>query len=168
MGVGDISAGPGDAWDSGDMAIVDDGRKSGRECDTGMVGRRAWAERDASTEPRRDRVGVSDGTRGEHGACDVHREGSERADGLRGDGVGVGDISAVPDDAWGSGDTTGGNDGRGTGRECDTGLFIFFVAFEFDVLVQSREYWCLESYCVWFEHGSDGFYGSSSHWAYLV
>ena len=83
--------------------------------------------------------------------------------------MGVGDISEVPDDTGGSGDTTGGDDGRGgAGRERDTNLFVFFVALEFDVLVQSREYWCLESYCVWFEHGSDGFYGSSSHWAYLV
>ncbi len=47
--------------------IVDDGRKERRECDTGMVGRRARSERDTSTEPCRDRVGVRDGTRDEHG-----------------------------------------------------------------------------------------------------
>jgi hypothetical protein len=60
------------------------------------------------------------------------------ADGLRGDGVGVGDISEVCGDAWGHGDTTGGADGRGAGRECDSGLFVCLFKFEFDVLVQSR------------------------------
>ncbi len=104
MGVGDISEVPGDAWGPGDTTGGADGRRrAGRERDTGMVGRRARAERDESTEPCGDRVGVGDGTRGEHGACDVHRAGSDRADGLRSDGVGVGDISAVPDDAWGWG-----------------------------------------------------------------
>jgi hypothetical protein len=113
-------------------------------------------------------VGVCDATRGEHGACDVHREGSDGADGLRGDGVGVGDVCEVCGDAWGPGDTTGGADGRGAGRERDSGLFVCIFKFEFDVLVQSRWYRCLESYCVRLEHGCCCFYGSSSHWAYLV
>ncbi len=37
-------------------------------------------------------------------------------------GVAVGDISEVAVDAWGSGDTTGGDDGGGAGRERGTGL----------------------------------------------
>jgi hypothetical protein len=87
-----------------------------------MVGRRARAERDASTEPCRDRVGFSDGTRGEHGACDVHREGSERADRLRSDGVGVGDISAVPFRAWSIGHSPICDDGRAAKLEFHTSL----------------------------------------------
>jgi len=36
---------------------------------------------------------------------------------MQGDGVGVGDIGEVPGDAWSSGDTASGDDGRGLGRE---------------------------------------------------
>ncbi len=68
MGVGDISEVPGDAWDSGHTTGGDDGGGAGRERDTGMVGRHGRAEQDASAEPRGDRVGVSHGTRIEHGA----------------------------------------------------------------------------------------------------
>ena len=48
----------------------------------------------------RDRVGVGDGARGEHGACDVHGTGSGGADGMRGDGVGVGDGNQMSDRPW--------------------------------------------------------------------
>ena len=41
---------------------------------------------------------------------------------MRGDGVGVGDIGEVHGVAWGSGDTAGGDDGRGAGRERDGGV----------------------------------------------
>jgi hypothetical protein len=82
VGVGDISEVPGDAWGSGDARSGADGRGAGRERDAGIVGGRGRAERDAATQSCGDRVGVGDGTRGEHGACDVHRAGSERADGM--------------------------------------------------------------------------------------
>ena len=117
MGVGDISEVSGDSWGSGDTAGGDNGRGAGRERDTGLVGGLGRTERDAQAEPGGDRVGVSDGARVEHGACDVHGAGSGGADGVRGDGVGVGDISEVSGDAWGSGDTAGGDDGRTRARE---------------------------------------------------
>jgi hypothetical protein len=122
VGVRDISEVPGDAWGSGNQESFDhfDGKR--QECYRGMVGRRARAERDESTEPCGDRVGVGDGTRREHGACGVHGSGSRGADGLRSDSMGDGDISEVPGDAWGPGDTTGGADGRGAGRERDAGM----------------------------------------------
>ena len=41
---------------------------------------------------------------------------------MRGDGVGVGDIGAVPGDAWGTEDTAGGDDGRGEVGERDAGV----------------------------------------------
>jgi len=41
---------------------------------------------------------------------------------MRGDRVGVGDIDEVPGDAWRSGDTASGDDGRGAGRERDAGI----------------------------------------------
>jgi hypothetical protein len=104
------------------MSVGDDGRGVGRERDTGMVGRRCGAEQDAWAEPSGDRVGVSHGTWNEHGACELHIDYSGGADGLRGDGMGVGDISEVRGDAWGPGHTRCGDDGRGAGRECYTGV----------------------------------------------
>jgi hypothetical protein len=68
-----------------------------------VVGGRGDIERDGSTEPSGDRVGVGDGARGEHGACDVHGTGSSGAHGLRGDGVGVGDIHHLHARAWHTG-----------------------------------------------------------------
>jgi len=122
VGVGDIDEVPGDAWKTGDTAIVDDGRGTWMEHDTGMVGGLEVIERDATAEPSGDRVCVAHYTRGEHGACDVHRVGSGGAHGMRGDGVGVGDIGEVPGDAWKTGDTASGDDGRGAGRERDAGV----------------------------------------------
>jgi hypothetical protein len=122
MGVGDISEERGDAWGPGHTRGGDYIRGAGRERDTGMVGRHGGAEQDAWAEPSGDRVGVSHGARIEHGACKLHRKGSGGADGLRGDGLGVGDIIEVSCDAWGSGNTSSGDDGRGAGRERDTSM----------------------------------------------
>ena len=41
---------------------------------------------------------------------------------MRGDGVGVGDIDEVSDGASVSGDTSGGDDGRGGGQQRDAKL----------------------------------------------
>ena len=123
VGVGDIGEVHGVGRGKGDTANGDDGRGAGRERDRGVVGgRRRRGERDAGGEPSGDGVGVSDGTRGVDGACDVHGEGTGGAHGMRGDGVGVGDIGEVHGVAWGSGDTAGGDDGRGAGRERDGGV----------------------------------------------
>jgi hypothetical protein len=43
---------------------------------------------------------------------------------MRGDGVGVGDIGEVPDDARSAGDTAGDDDGAGAGRQRDAGLVV--------------------------------------------
>ena len=48
----------------------DHGRDAGRQRDTGMVGRLGVIERDAPSEPSRDRVGISIVTRGKSGAWD--------------------------------------------------------------------------------------------------
>ena len=61
----------GDARGEGETARGDDGGGAGgRERDAGVDGGRGGIESDASTEPGGDRVGVGDGARGEHGACD--------------------------------------------------------------------------------------------------
>ena len=41
---------------------------------------------------------------------------------MRGDAVGIGHIGEVPDDARSAGDTAGGDDGGGAGREQDAGV----------------------------------------------
>ena len=107
VGVGDIGEVPGDARSAGGTARDDDGGGAGRERDAGVVGGRGGIERDASTEPSGDRVGVGDGARGEHGACDVHGTGSGGAHGMRGDRVGVGDGIEVFDVQWGTRHSTG-------------------------------------------------------------
>jgi hypothetical protein len=65
-----------DGMGVGDPTSGDDGRGVGRESDTGMVDKHGRAEQDAWVEPSGERVGVSQGTRIEHGACEHHREGS--------------------------------------------------------------------------------------------
>jgi hypothetical protein len=111
VGVGDIGDVPDDARSAGDAAADDDGWGAGRQRDAGVVGGRRGLERDGSTEPSGDRVGVGDGARGEHGACDVHGTGSGGAHGLRGDGVGVGDIGEVPGHARSAGHAADDDDG---------------------------------------------------------
>ena len=123
VGVGDIGEMSGfSVCSSGDTAGDDDGGGAGRERHTRMVRGFPSLELDASTEPSGDRVGVGDGARGEHGACDVHGAGSGGAHGMRGDGVGVGDIGEVLGDARSAWDTAGDDDGGGAGRERDAGL----------------------------------------------
>jgi hypothetical protein len=122
MGVGHIIEVSWNAWGSGHTRVGDDGRDAGRERDTGMVGRHCSAEQDAWAEPSGNGVGVSHGIRIEHGARELHREGSGGADGLRGDGLGVGDISEVRCNAWGVGHTTIRLFCLGAGRKRDTGM----------------------------------------------
>jgi hypothetical protein len=154
MGVDDISEVSGDAWGSGHTSLGYDGRDEGRERDTGMVSRHIWAELDSQSEPSGDGVGVSLGARIEYGACELHREGSSGADGLRSDGMGVGDISEVSGDAWGLGHTSGGDDGRGAGRERDTGMVGRYGSAEKDAWAEPSGDRVGVSHGAWIEHGA--------------
>jgi len=107
-------------WEVEGKAHVGDGART--VCNTGMVGGLGRVERDVHAEPGGDRVGVCDGTRVEDGACDVHEVGSEGGACVRGDGATVEDISDMCADRWDSGDTGGGPDGGGAGRECHRGM----------------------------------------------
>ena len=127
VGVGDIGEVPGIAWRTGDAAGGDVIISARRERDPSVVGGRGDDERDETGEQGGDGVGVGDGARGGDGACDVHGEGTGGADGMRGDGVGVGDIGEVPGVAWRTGDAAGGDDGGGAGRERDTSFFVQFA-----------------------------------------
>ena len=89
---------------------------------SGVVGGRGGLERDASTEPSRDRVGVDDGARIEHGACGIHSMGENRAHWMRGDALAVGDVCAVSCCARGKRNSSDGDDGRGRCGEREPGL----------------------------------------------
>ena len=56
------------------------------------------------------------------GACDVHGEGTGGGDGMRGDGVGIRNLSCLPCDKIVSKYTQSHVDGRGAGRERDGGV----------------------------------------------
>jgi len=124
VGVGDIGAVQGGARDSGDAANnCDDGRGAIWEHERAMVSGRWLGQHDASGKQGGDGIGGSDSARVEPWACGVHGDGAVRTDEMRGDKVGVGDIGAMPCGAWGSGDATCGDDGRGAVRERDGGIF---------------------------------------------
>ena len=104
VGVGDIGAVQGGLWSSGDTACGDDGRGAIRQRDCGILDGHWQGERDEGIQQGGNRVGVRDGARGWAWCCCLHGDGAGRADGMRGDSVGVGDIDAVQGGARGSGD----------------------------------------------------------------
>ncbi len=119
LGVGDIGALPCGARGSGDASCCHDSWITIREHERGMVGACCSGQRDASGKQCRNRIGASDGTRVEPWACWFDGDGAIRADGMRGDRVGVRDIGAVPCGARGSGNASCGDDGRGAARQYD-------------------------------------------------
>ena len=110
VGVRDLGAMPGGAWGSGDTTGGDDGRGAGREQDGGILSGPWLYEHYISQEPCGYWVGINDSARVEPWACSFHGDGAVRADWMRGDRVGIGDIGAVQGGAWGSGDASCGVD----------------------------------------------------------
>jgi hypothetical protein len=117
VGVGDVGAVPGGAWVSGHSSGDGDRRGAEREHDGGLVGGRDRDERDGTGQCSRDGVSVGDGTRGRAWAAGAYRSCEDRRDGMRGDGVGVGDVGAVPVFHWDKMDAAGGDDGGRIDRE---------------------------------------------------
>ena len=65
-----------------------------------MVGR-LWSDQlDTSDEQGGDGVGERDGAREQHGAGRIHAEHASRALGMRGDGVGGGDVNSMSCEQW--------------------------------------------------------------------
>jgi hypothetical protein len=166
VGVGDIGEVQGDTRSPGDTAGGDDGGGAGREQDAGVVDGRGGIERDASTERCGDRVDVVDGARGGHGTCTAHGTGSERAHGMRGDGLGVGDIGEVQGDTRSPGDAAGGDDSLGAGRERDAGVVGGRWGIERDASTEPSG----DRVCVcngaWCGHGACAAHGTDSAWAH--
>jgi hypothetical protein len=95
LGVGDVGAVSCGTWGSRDTSGGDDSRGAGRERDAGLVGGHSRTELDAASEPRRGRMVVDDGTRIKYGSGGIYSAGEGGTHGMRGDGVGVGDVGAV-------------------------------------------------------------------------
>ena len=95
VGVGDVGEVSGMVRERGDTAGGDDSGGAGRERERGVVGGPWRGEYGSTREQGGDGVGVSDGARCEHGAGCCHRIGPRGGDGMRGDGVGVGDIGTL-------------------------------------------------------------------------
>ena len=95
VGVGDIGEVSDGTSASGDTSDGDDGRGAGQQRDARLVIGCGRAEHGTKEQPCRDRIGVSDGAWIRHGAGIVHGAGAGGADGMRGDGLGVGDIGQM-------------------------------------------------------------------------
>ncbi len=138
MAVGDVGA--VSRWTRGrrDTSGGDDCRGAGWERDAGVVGGHCRTEQDASLEPRRHGIGVDNGTRIWHGGCGVYSVGEGGTHGMRGDGVAVGDVSALSRGTWGRRDTSGGDDGRGAGWERVAGVVGGHCRTEQDASLEPR------------------------------
>ena len=119
VGVGDIGAVQGGAWVSGDETYCVVSWRTIWEHERGMVGGRWICQRDASGKQCRDGIGIIHSARVEPWACGIHGDGAGRADGMRGDSMGVGDVGAVQSGTRCSRDTACGDDGRGAIRQRD-------------------------------------------------
>jgi hypothetical protein len=117
LGVGDVGAVPGGAWFSGHASLDGDGWRTCRQHVGGVLCRCWELERDPALEPCGDGVGVGDGARVEPGGGSLHGDGTRRTHGMRGDGLGVGDVGAVPGGAWCTGHTASDDDCGRSDRE---------------------------------------------------
>ena len=110
VGIGHVDEVQGRAGGLGDAAGGDDGRRAVRDCYSTFFSGLDWAERAVILESAAYRVRVSDDARDKHGDCGVHSARAGGADGMRGDGVGIGHVDEVQGRAGGIGDAAGGGD----------------------------------------------------------
>ena len=78
------------------------------------------------------------------------------------DGVGVGDIGEVSVDAWSTGDTASGDDGRGAGSERDTGMVGGHEVIQCHAFAESRWDWFVHYFNTWSEHGACDVHGAGT------
>ena len=122
LGVGDVGEVSCGSRVEGYSSGSDDCWGAGRECDTGLECQQWMDQCDPSWKPSWIRLDISHGAWGELWPCYIHRADSGGAHGMRGIGLGVGDVGEMPGGAWSTGYQTSGDDGRGAGRERDTGM----------------------------------------------
>ena len=95
VGVGDIGAVFGDAYRSEDTVRGGDSRDARGQHDAGMVFGSCEHQPGALDQPCWHWIVDAYSTRGKHGASDIHRQGTSRAHGMRGNRVGIGDINEM-------------------------------------------------------------------------
>jgi hypothetical protein len=117
VGVGDVGAVPFILGGAGDAAGGDDGGRADRERQRHALGGCGRLERDRTVQRCGDGVSVGDGAWVWTGAWYIYFDCADGGDGMRGDGVGVGDVGAVPDILGGEGDAAGGDDGGSADSE---------------------------------------------------
>jgi hypothetical protein len=160
VGVGDVGEMSNKTWRAWDSTGGDDGGRAGIKHDPGVVGGYGSAEHHSSGEQGRHGLGVSDGAWGEHGAGVVYKQGDRGQIKLRGDTVGVGDVGEVQGRTRGARDAFGGDDGRGAGRERESGMVIRPGVNEHHAQVQPGWDGISVSDSTWSEHGAGGVHGS--------
>jgi hypothetical protein len=123
VGVRDVGEVSGWARSKGDTSSGDNSRRAWRQHEPGLVCGSRVAEYYTSRQSRRHRIGICDGAWIEHGARDdVHRTGTPRTDGMRVDGVAVGDVGEVPGGARRSWLATGCDDSGRARSKCKSGM----------------------------------------------
>jgi len=162
VAIGDVGAVSCWAWGRRDTSGGHDGRGAWGERDAGVVGGHCRTEQDAASEPCRDRVGVDDGTRVEHGRGGVYSEREGGTHGMRGDGLGVGDVGAVSCWAWRRRNTSGGDDGRGAGWERQPDVVHGHGGTEQDAASESRWHGISVDDSTRIELGGGGIYSAGS------
>ena len=96
VGVGDVGAmHDGRAGDARHRRCCNDGRGARWEHDGGVLDGRREHERGISQQCSRNRLVIRDGAWIRAGTGGADGDGPRRTDGMRGDGVGVGDVGAV-------------------------------------------------------------------------
>ena len=128
MGVGHIGAMPDWAWSERDPTCGCDSRRAGREPEPGLVSGPTGTERDAAEQHAGDGIHVADNAWGKHGSRLVYGTDAARTDRMRGNGMGIRNVGAMPHESQQQGNPTAGNDSRSTigerescvvGRRCD-------------------------------------------------
>ena len=95
LGVRDIGEVSGGIRKKRIATVDDDGRRARREYEPGMVDGDSKLEHLKSIQSCRDRLGICDRAWCGAGSCASHGQGSDGTHGMRGYGLGVGDVGAV-------------------------------------------------------------------------
>jgi len=122
MGVGDVDEVPGGTWYTGHQAGDDDCWGEGRKCHAGLVDGHERPEHDATAEPSRNGIELSDGAWLKYGACELHSESSGGPHGVRVDRVGIADLGEVSGRTGRTWYQKSDDDGRGKEWKLDASM----------------------------------------------
>ena len=130
VGVGDIIALHDRTWCGWDSACGNDGRRAPGKWICSILGGHHDIEHDTGIEQGGDRIDVVDGAWGGVWSAGDHRNGAVWSDGMRGHGVGVGDIGELHEKPRSSWDTEFDADSGREGGQHEPGMDSSHVADE--------------------------------------